>query len=146
MPDKATLLEEFFARGHENVLSTHNTTVEFTKDEHLTKRGDCIIGIAASLSPVEFKAGTRELLRALPRRHFLVELNAGSFTDRFDGWGDPLLSLDNSREMVFRKSNFISGRTVLINCNKAAADIDRNLVDLMKSGIERVNVKLFLLP
>ncbi|MFA6889171.1 MAG: DUF371 domain-containing protein, partial [Candidatus Woesearchaeota archaeon] len=38
----------FTAKGHENVLSIHRNTVEFTHETHLTKQGDCILAIHAN--------------------------------------------------------------------------------------------------
>ncbi|MEM3095074.1 MAG: DUF371 domain-containing protein, partial [Nitrososphaera sp.] len=40
--------DEVIFYGHPNVQSLHGKTVEITKDEHLTLRGDCIIGVRAS--------------------------------------------------------------------------------------------------
>jgi hypothetical protein len=41
-------VEEFIeARGHKKIRGTHRTTFEFTKEAHLTERGDCIIGVRA---------------------------------------------------------------------------------------------------
>jgi hypothetical protein len=34
--------------GHPNIRSLHAKTIEITKDEHLTPRGDCIIGVRAN--------------------------------------------------------------------------------------------------
>ena len=43
-----TIIEEITAYGHENILGTHKTTLEITKEDSLTKRGDCVIAIAAN--------------------------------------------------------------------------------------------------
>ena len=43
-----TIIERIYAWGHENILCTHNSTIEITKDKSLTKKGDCIIGVNAS--------------------------------------------------------------------------------------------------
>ena len=39
--------EIIHCRGHPLVLGTHPTTFEVTREDHLTKNGNCIIGIAA---------------------------------------------------------------------------------------------------
>ena len=46
-----------YCRGHPLVLGSHPTTFEVTREDYLTKKGNCIIGIAADkgcseLSPV----------------------------------------------------------------------------------------------
>ncbi|MGB9674949.1 MAG: DUF371 domain-containing protein, partial [Nanopusillaceae archaeon] len=35
-------------KGHKLVKATHKSTLEITKDNFLTERGDCIIGINSS--------------------------------------------------------------------------------------------------
>jgi hypothetical protein len=40
--------EVIFAQGHENILATHKTTLEFTKDKRLSKKGDCIVAVAGT--------------------------------------------------------------------------------------------------
>ena len=37
-------------RGHKNILSLHEKTIEITKDSELTVNGDCIIGTNADLA------------------------------------------------------------------------------------------------
>ena len=43
-----------YAKGHENVKSTHKSTLEITTEEHLTCTGDCILGICADKSMKNF--------------------------------------------------------------------------------------------
>lgn len=43
------------ARGHPNIKATHRTTIEVTKDNYLTGRGDCILGIDADKSLKDMK-------------------------------------------------------------------------------------------
>ena len=35
----------FLAFGHKNITANHKTTLEFTKENSVTKKGDCIIGV-----------------------------------------------------------------------------------------------------
>ncbi|MHA1714361.1 MAG: DUF371 domain-containing protein [Promethearchaeota archaeon] len=137
------LLEAFSAKGHENVLSTHKTTLEFTKSPSLTKRGNCILGVEAEISPSEFKPETKELL--CKKKHFLLEIEINGLTDSITGWGDPALSLADDEEMVFRKSNYMSGRTVLINCSKAARDLKSEIKKLARIPGNIIHIRLYLL-
>ena len=41
------MIYKFNAYGHPNILGTHKTTFEFTKDNELTLNGDCIVGVKA---------------------------------------------------------------------------------------------------
>jgi hypothetical protein len=43
-----TILEQIDAFGHKNVKCSHSSTIEITKENYLTKKGTCILGIKAS--------------------------------------------------------------------------------------------------
>jgi uncharacterized protein len=136
------LLESFTARGHPNVQACHKTTLEFTRDSRLTTRGDCIAGVAASLAPADFKAETKAALRA--GRKFILQVHVGDVVEEITGKGHPDLVLDDEHEMVFRKSTFVSGRTVLVSCDKASVDLsDGFRAQLARDGVE-IRVSLYL--
>ena len=42
------VVEGLEAWGHPNISARNRTTFEFTKENHLTPRGDCIVGIRAN--------------------------------------------------------------------------------------------------
>ena len=46
---------EFFIFGHPNISADHKTTLEFTKDKELTKKGNCIVGVNSDFSFSEIK-------------------------------------------------------------------------------------------
>lgn len=54
------------------------------------------------------------------------------FKEVFYGYGHKKLNLKNKKDIVFRKSNFICNRTVLIKCSKAAKDLNRDLINEIK--------------
>jgi hypothetical protein len=136
------LLESFTARGHPNVQACHKTTLEFTRDSRLTARGDCIAGVASTLAPAGFKAETKAAIRT--GCDFILQVCVGDMVEEIAGKGHPDLSLDDEHEMVFRKSAFVSGRTVLVSCDKASADLgDGFRVQLARGGVE-IQVSLYL--
>ncbi len=120
------------ARGHENIRATHRTTLEVTKDEELTPRGDCIIGVAASASASELP----EELKAVLRRGVMVRISIAlpdyGLRDDLVAYGSPKLILDHSSDIVVRRSDYVCGRTVAIKASKAARDINREIVELLK--------------
>ncbi len=125
------MLDKIKAEGHQNIRCTHETTIEITKDSFLTKRGNCILGINASKSCVDLN---EELKREIKSgKKIKVTIKFGEFNDIFYGYGDKRLSLSNERAMVFRKSTFICDRTVLIRCNKSSKDINRKLLNNLKT-------------
>lgn len=135
------LLETFTVHGHQNIFSSHKSTFEFTKDLHLSTRGDCIIGIGSSIAPLDFKTETKELLKSGAR--FEIFFQAGDLIERIKGKGHPMLALTHPSDMVFRKSDFISDRTVLIRCDKSAQEIDRDLIALMRIPNTIMEVNLY---
>ena len=45
----------FTCYGHENITCRHKATLEFTKDNDLSLKGDCIVGVKADFSIKEIK-------------------------------------------------------------------------------------------
>ena len=133
-----TIIERIHAWGHENILSTHKTTIEITKDINLTKNGDCIIGVKASKAcsdliedlKIEIKNGAK----------FKVILEADEIQDYFFGYGNRNLTLLDKNDIVFRKSNYICDRTVLINCSKSSAEINKDLTRTIKNPYTKLSI------
>ncbi len=122
--------ETITAHGHVNVLGTHKTTIEITKESNLTKRGDCIIGVRAEKSCADLSRELKEKLKTNSK--FVVTLRASGIEEKITGYGSTDLILTNKTDIVLRKSNYIDDRTLLINCDKACADLNRNLVEKLK--------------
>ena len=121
------IIEEIYAYGHENVLGTHDTTIEFTKNTDLTPKGDCIVAINATKACSDLKPDLKEKIKSGGK--FVITLQVDHLSDTFQGYGSEKLKLSDEEDMVFRKSTFICDRTVLINCTKAARDINRDLIE-----------------
>lgn len=121
------------AEGHENVSGAHESTFEVTSDDFLTPAGDCILGIEADLVPAEFGD---EFVDACQREDatVTVTLEAGSHTDTVEASGHPELTFESDRSMVVRTSEYVDERTVAVDADKAAADIDRELVSALADG------------
>lgn len=126
--------------GHPNVRGTHRTTWEITKEKNLTPRGDCIIGVNASMGPKELPKNLKSHLQS--GGMLTITLSVGGLSFSGTALGHPLLSLSHPDEMVFRKSEFISDRTVAINCSFASIDIPREILDLMKDDTTKMYVTL----
>jgi len=107
-----TVLDKIYAYGHENILCSHKTTIEFTKDKYLTKKGNCIIGINASKACYDLDPKLKEAIINEKKVKVILEVN--NIKDYFYGFGHKNLRLLNKKDMVFRKSNYICDRTVLI--------------------------------
>ena len=128
-----TILEEIDAYGHENVLCTHTTTIEITKESHLTKKGNCILGICASKACFDLNSELKKNLQK--NKKFRISIKVDDLQDHFYGYGSKDLKLIDKKDIVFRKSDFICGRTILINCTKSSNELNRDLAkELTISG------------
>ena len=130
-----TILEEIDIYGHENILCTHNTTIEITKDIHLTKKGNCILGIRASKACHDLNPSLKKKLQK--RNKMKISIHVDDLTDSFYGYGNSGLKLSSEKDMVFRKSNFICERTVLIDCTKSSSELNRDLVKKLSTPGKR---------
>ncbi len=124
-------------RGHPLVLGTHPTTFEVTCEDHLSKNGNCIVGIAADkgcagLSPAFKSVLTHDDAVLIT----LLECNGVSVTVR--SRGSSQLLLDHPTDMVWRKSTFICGRTIGIISDRVALTLPRELVTRLARGNEMV--------
>jgi hypothetical protein len=117
----------FRARGHPNVRARHRTTFEVTREDYLTPRGDCIIGVSSEAAARDLPGWLKEgLRRGLPA---VALLYSGGRLDAVAGWGDPRMTLEDPVRMVFRRSDYVGPETVMIRASKAAIHLDRGLVE-----------------
>ncbi|MDQ3884848.1 MAG: DUF371 domain-containing protein [Thermoproteota archaeon] len=136
--------EDVIFYGHPNVQSLHAKTIEITKEEHLTLRGDCIIGVRADKSCVDLDEQLKHKLKsnsAIVR----IEVIAGNNSFLVTGAGDQRLDLLSPHDIVIRKTNFVCPRTMSVRCDKASQEIPRDLVktlqDRDKKAIFRITVE-----
>ncbi|HDZ36002.1 MAG TPA: DUF371 domain-containing protein [Thermococcus sp.] len=137
------LREIIHCRGHENVRATHKSTLEFTKEDYLTPRGDCILCIEADRGINDLSEEFKAALRA--GKKLLIRIKVGDLVDAVLAEGSPDLILDHDFSMVVRKSDYIDARTLAIRANKAARDIDRRIVELLKNPETRAEIELVIL-
>jgi hypothetical protein len=123
------------AKGHKNVTSTHKSTFEVTKDENITKAADCIIGVQSDAKLVDFPSGLKEAIRD-ENTKIKVVLETENAEDEIIGYGHPDLTLEHPTDMVCRKSNYRCSRTLMINADKAAVDLKKELIDDLREGRE----------
>jgi hypothetical protein len=123
------------ARGHENVSARHASTLELTSEDYLTPAGDCIVGIEADRTPADFDAGFVETCRN-ETSEITLTLDAGDHTETITGRGHPDLAFESERSLVCRTSEYVDDRTVMVEADKAAADLDRAFVDALAEGAE----------
>ena len=136
------LRETIRCRGHRNVRATHKSTLEFTKEDYLTPRGDCILCVEADRGINDFSNEFKKALRA--GKKLIIRIKVGGLVDEVVAEGSPHLILDHDYSMVIRKSTYIDRRTLAIKANKAAKDIDRRIVELLKNPEVTGEVELII--
>jgi hypothetical protein len=133
--------EVILAYGHKNIQATHPSTLEITKENTLTKRGDCIIAVSADKAladlSVEFKMNLR---KENVRITLLIE--TGEIVDAVNAFGSPKLILTHPTDIVVRKSGYVCNRTLAIRADKAAIDLSRKLVEKLKNPEQKVKITL----
>jgi hypothetical protein len=127
------LSDTIHAKGHHNILATHKTTLQITKDDSISKRADCIIAISADKSLSDLASDVKTALSSNTAKMRLT-IKAGHVSEVITGFGSTNLSLSDTDDMVVRKSGFVSGRTLMIGADKAARDLDRAFVDKLKTS------------
>ena len=126
------VVETFTAKGHRNIRATHRTTLEITKELHLTPRGDCVVAIGSEKGAADL---SRELLKAVKMgARVVLVIEAGGRREVVQGRGDPRITLTHPADIVVRKSVYVDSRTLMVGADKAAADLDRELVRTLKEG------------
>ena len=135
---------EFY--GHPNVLATHPRTIEITKDDYLTKEGNCIIGIKANKACNGLHPKLKKLITTdnIPIK---LEIIVGDDIFQINGFGNRKLTLLNQHDIVIRTSNFVCSRTALVKCDKASIHIPRKIISKLQNpntkGILRILVNDF---
>ncbi len=111
------MIKAFLARGHANVQALHKTTLEFTREDRLTPRGDCIIGVSSTHEEDLCIKGMKVTIFIVSPcgKEVIRGICTGRATDR----------------LVIRKSEHVSEGTVIIKADKAAYDLSRKFVECL---------------
>jgi hypothetical protein len=132
---------EFYAHGHKNVLSTHKTTFEVTKETELTKNGNCIVAVGSAMGavdlPDEFKKAAQN-----ENSKITITIEANNQKETTTGKGSPQLQFTHPTDLVVRKSNYVCSRTLAIGADKASIDFSKKFVEKLQDPNQKVKVTL----
>jgi hypothetical protein len=129
------------AFGHENIRATHKSTLEFTKDRYLSRKGDCVIAVGADKALLEFNEEFKKSLRK-PNAKLTITIETDGITEHVNAHGSSNLTLTHPSDMVVRKSSHVDDRTLAIGADKAAKDLSRRLVEKMRNPWQRAKITL----
>jgi len=135
------VVEIIHAWGHESVLATNKTTFEITKDRHLTKRGDCIIAVNSDKAAMDLSHEFKEALRNR-NASLTIALEINGTTEFAHASGNAVLPLTHLTDLVVRKSDFISDRTLAIRADKAAKDFSTLVVKKLQNPKQQITITL----
>jgi uncharacterized protein len=128
----------FTCHGHKNITAKHKTTLEFTKEYELSLRGDCIVGVKADFSIIQLKDFIKKIrnnqvtITIKPANPLKNKKNDDKIVEMIDAEINPLFNSD--KEIVIRKTEFISERTFAIRANKAAFELNTALISFLKEN------------
>lgn len=120
----------FNTYAHPNITALHRATLEITKENFLTKNGDCIIGIKADFDLAELKRFIKKIKKESIKIQLMVDATSETIIGKLNR------DFNDAVSIVIRKSDFISNRTLVYSADKSASDIRR---DLIKEVIENKN-------
>ena len=130
----------FEVRGHENIIGQHKTTWQVTKEDHLTPQGDCIIGVASKIACIDLPSWLKDHLRKSGK--IRIEMRVGELQLVGMAEGHKELTFQDEIDMVFRKSAFISPRTVAINSTIVARDLPLSMIKLLQDPSSILQIKI----
>jgi hypothetical protein len=113
------------------VRGSHASTIELTKEGYLTEEGDCIIGVQASHGCSDLNERLKNALKREGSR-VRVRISAQEMEFELEASGDHRLLLTDPHDIVIRKSDFVSSRTLAVRADAAARDIPRELIRVLK--------------
>jgi hypothetical protein len=113
----------------------------FTKEKSLSKNGDCIVAVAADKATRDLSAEFKDKLRQ-PNAKLTILIAADGLKQQITASGSPKLILTHPTDMVVRKSDYISDRTLAIHADKASSDLPRPFIEKLRNPKQQVKITL----
>ena len=130
---------KFNAYGHPNIVGTHKTTFEFTKDEEVSLKGDCIVGVKADFDLRKLK---EFILNSKDKKITIRIETSGKEKNKEIIKADLNPNFNHNREFVMRKTDFISDRTFAIKSNKSSFELNRALIRFLQEKKNKITVTI----
>jgi hypothetical protein len=139
--DTGEATEIIRAYGHESIKATHKTTFEVTKDNQMSKRGDCIVAVSANKALTDLSTEFKESLRKNYAK-LTISIEVSEVVEVIHASGSAQLILAHPTEMVIRKSDYVCNRTLAIRADKAAGDLSKRLREKLRNPKQKVKIAL----
>lgn len=129
------ITEEIICHGHVNIRGLHRTTFEITCEDELSLQGDCIIGVLADKGAADLGDDFRSLL-ADDSATLTTRLEAEGIMCEIRSRGSSGMKLDHPTDLVWRRSEFVCGRTIGVGSDYVARTLPRDLIRVLSEGAE----------
>lgn len=107
----------------------------------MTPRGNCIIAVSASKAVCDLSREFKQLLKS-ETALVIFKLEVGPFTWMVKGYGSEKMILTDVKSMVFRRSQYICHRTVMIKADSAASNLPRGILQFLKNPDTIIHITL----
>ena len=135
------VVEIIWAHGHHNIQAIHPTTLMFTKEKQISETGDCIVAVAADKATADLTPEFKNTMKE-PNAKLKIIIEAGEAAEQIVAYGSPKLALTNVVDIVIRKSEFTSDRTLAIKADKSSKDLTREFIDKLRNSKQTVKITL----
>lgn len=123
----------FTCYGHKNITCRHKTTLEFTKSNELSLKGDCIIGVKADFSLVQL----RKFIKLLGNnKKITITIETLDYNDNEYNNKDSNKIKNNADNSSNNKINDNKNNNIMIEKNKIKSNIAEN------KTIEKINAEI----
>lgn len=122
----------FHAYGHPNILGTHKATLEFTKDSELSLEGNCIVGVRADFE----LSGIKKFIKNCNDKKIAITIQTADKKITETIHAELNQDFNDENEMVIRKGDFVSERTLAVMADKSSMELKRELVNRLKNKTE----------
>jgi len=137
------ITERILGFGHKNIQAIHPTTLMITKERGLSTKGDCIVVVGADKGLTELSESFREGVKK-PNAKIKIFVEAGGLVQQINASGSPKLLLTHPSDIVIRKSDYISERTLAIFADKSSNDLPRNFVKKLQDPGQKIKITLIV--
>ncbi len=115
---------------------------ESVSKAEIKERFNCIVGVKADFSLLELKKFIKSLKNNNKKITIIIETIENSdnenIVEKINAEINP--DFNSDKEIVIRKSDFISERTFAINADKAAFELNKDLVEFLKVKYNKIKI------
>jgi hypothetical protein len=129
--------EEIVAYGHPDITATHASEIEITKSRNVNS---AVIGVKADKSSEDFSLDFKKALK--DSKKVEITIDADGIEDIITAFGSPALKLADKESSAITKTDNVDNKTVAIMADKAAFELNRELIEKLRDPNTKVKITL----